>query len=266
MKSGLPVSVDYACNLPQEYMSGVLVTRGMGAIAELQSADDLVEQGLKARSEEQYRRALELFEKALYVDPNHCRALFWTGFCLLPTKDYEEVINELYGNRWRVAVQRSIGYYQKLIRIIRTGDDDKIRETIRESLCLVNLGFGYDLLSNFEEGRVCYDKAIEIDNNAIAWYNIGITYTNQSKTDEAVSAFNEAITSDPEYALTWFRLGKIRKQQDEEDSAIECFASYLRYVDMDDRWEAANISYAREYLEFHTGSSDIPDDEDYFEA
>ena len=80
----LPMTVYNCCNLPQEFMNGALAVRGMNEIAQLQSADELVEKGLEARKAKHYRESLELFEKALCADPCFGRALFWAGFCLLP--------------------------------------------------------------------------------------------------------------------------------------------------------------------------------------
>lgn len=246
VKNSAPVLLDGDDALYQELLAGALAARGMDEAARLRSADELVDQGLVAWDKRQYRRALDLFEKALCADPDHCRALFFAGFGLQPIRECGAVIDELYGRRWRVAVRRSIELYQRLIGIIRDGGSNPAK--VDESTCLVNLGLGHMLLSNEDEAMACWQKSTELDNDAVAWSNIGFTHLFNNRFDEAIAALIKSISSDPTRAVPYFLLGRIRKDANEKEKALDCFKTYLRYVDKDDPWEAENIRFAQDHI------------------
>lgn len=254
MDTTLPAVLHQNDFLTMEFLSGNLVTRCANEIAELQTADELVEKGHKARREQRLRHALELYEKALTVDPSHELGLFWAGYCLLPAKDWKVVIDELYGTRWRLAVSRSTEYYKKLIKI---KEDDKNRTSTAMSSCYVNLGFGYDLLDDLGRAEEWWQKAIALDEDPVAYYDLALIRKRTGRIDEAITLFNKAIQKDGTFASSYYYLGTIRMARKEQQLAAECFRQYLRYVDKNDKWEKENISVASDYIEFHNPPSEM---------
>jgi tetratricopeptide (TPR) repeat protein len=231
-----------------EFLNGNLVVRCMNEIAEFQSADELVEKGHEERKAKRYRKALELYEKALTVDPCHESALFWAGYCLLPSREWKAVVDDLFGTRWQLAVNRSIGYYQKLISNKPIDDPEPLTSI---SCCYVNLGVGYDYLDELNKAEEYWQKAIDLDGDAVAYNNLGWLRKRMNKIDEAITLLNKAIKSNEKYAYPYFGLGKIRMARGEQRWALRCFRYYLRYVDKTDPWIQEEISFAQDYVEFH---------------
>jgi tetratricopeptide (TPR) repeat protein len=258
MDTTLPVISQGGPLLPCEFLNGNLVTRCVNEIAKLQSADELVARGHTERRAKHYRQALDLYEKALTADPSHELGLFWAGYCLLPDREWEAVVAELYGTRWRIAVSRSIGYYLKLINL-KEQDKDKTLTTI--SSCYVNLGVGHDFLNEKSSAEECWQKAIDLDGDAVAYANLGWLRKRMDRVDDAIDLCNKAITKDKTYASSYFYLGKIRMQRNESDLVLRCFIHYLKYVDMNDPYNKNTISFASDYIEFHSEPSQARLDE-----
>jgi tetratricopeptide (TPR) repeat protein len=253
MDTTLPAILHESSLLPVEFLSGELVTRCMNEIAVFQSADELVQKAHSERLGKRYLQSLELYEKALTVDPCHELGLFWAGYCLLPDREWEPVVAELYGTRWRLAVNQSIGYYLKLINL-KEQDKDKTLTTM--SSCYVNLGVGHDFLNEKSSAEECWQKAIDLDGDAVAYANLGWLRKRMDRVDDAIDLCNKAITKDKTYASSYFCLGKIRMQRNESDLALRCFIHYLKYVDMNDPYNKNTISFASDYIEFHSRPSE----------
>jgi tetratricopeptide (TPR) repeat protein len=254
MDTTLPAIANNYLFLPVEFLSGNLVTRCTNEIAELQTADELIEKGHAERKGKRFRQALELYEKALTVDPCHELGLFWAGYSLLPFKDWSAIIDELYGKQWRLAVNRSIGYYQKLINL-KEQNKDMTRMTL--SSCYVNLGVGYNLLDNKSKAEEWWQKAIDFDGDALGYCYLGSLRKKMDRIDEAIVLLNKAIAKNGKYALPYYYLGKIRMNRNERDLALRCFRCYLEYIDRKDPWEKECISFADDYVEIHSPPSEM---------
>ena len=62
--------------------------------------------------------------------------------------------------------------------------------------------------SKYDEALKAYDEAIRLDPNyAAAWNNKGNSLADQSKYDEALKAYDEAIRLDPNFAQAWYNKG-----------------------------------------------------------
>ena len=254
METTLPAIARNDQFLPMEFLSGTLVERCINEIAEFQSADELVDKGHKERLAKRYRQALELYEKALTVDPSHESALFWAAFSLTPNKERKAIIVELYGTRWQVAANRSIEYYQ---RLIKTKEKNKDKTTVLMSNCFVNQGVDYDLINETGKAEECWQKAVGIDGNAVAYFDLGLIRHRTGRMEEAIVLLNKAIAQEKTYASSYVILGKIRMKRKENDLALRCFKCYLEYVDKNDQWEKEDISFAEDYLEVHNPPSEM---------
>jgi tetratricopeptide (TPR) repeat protein len=59
-------------------------------------------------------------------------------------------------------------------------------------------------LNRFDEAVLAYDQAISLDaNSSDAWYNKGNALKSIGKYDEAIRAYDEVIRLDPSYADAW---------------------------------------------------------------
>ena len=87
-----------------------------------------------------------------------------------------------------------------------------------------NKGVDLDGQSKYNESIVAYDEAIRLNPNHVnAWYNKGNALDNLKKYDEAIKAYNEAIRLGPNYADAWYNKGVVLKalgRTAEEDAAF----------------------------------------------
>ena len=71
-----------------------------------------------------------------------------------------------------------------------------------------NKGLALGEQGKYDEAMEAFDEAISLNPNyALAWYNKGVVLDNQGKYGEAIQAYNEAIRLDPNDADAWNNKG-----------------------------------------------------------
>ena len=60
------------------------------------------------------------------------------------------------------------------------------------------------------------------------WLNKGVALYSESKYDEAIKAYDEAIRLDPDFADAWYKKGVALKNQGEYDEAIKAYDEVIR--------------------------------------
>jgi len=77
---------------------------------------------------------------------------------------------------------------------------------------------------NYTEAIRAYDEAITLDpEDVYAWYNKGWALYSLGNYTEAIQAFDEAIRLDPEYAGAWTSKGIAFDEQGNYTEAIQCY-------------------------------------------
>ena len=86
-------------------------------------------------------------------------------------------------------------------------------------------------LENYDEALVFYSKALKFDENyAIAWSNKGIVLNDHfNLVDKAISCFEKALQSIPNYADAKLNLGVAHAKKASYSKAIEHYESALKY-------------------------------------
>jgi len=73
-----------------------------------------------------------------------------------------------------------------------------------------NLGNTYDEIGKKEEAIAAYKKALEINPNfAEAYNNLGVVYYKIGKKEEAIAVYKKALEINPDYAIVYFKLSII---------------------------------------------------------
>jgi tetratricopeptide (TPR) repeat protein len=78
--------------------------------------------------------------------------------------------------------------------------------------------------------------SFELDNNnADLWVRLGVSLSNQEKSEEAIETFNKAIELNPNDALAYKQRGYVYSETNETDKAIE---DYTKAIELDEKCNA----------------------------
>ena len=163
-------------------------TKGLDAVALAVQAMELFEEGKFTNP----RRALELLDKAIELDPGFAMAYNNRGSAYAILKQYD------------IAIQ----------------DFDKAIE-LNPGLAMPykNRGSSYDDLKQYGRAIQDFDKAIELNPGYVTAYNNrGVAYAKLKQLDRAIQDYNKAIELDPGFAnayygrgIAYIVLGKVSK-------------------------------------------------------
>jgi len=77
-------------------------------------------------------------------------------------------------------------------------------------------------MDKYDDAITAYDEAIRLDPNyALTWYNKGNGLKNLGKYDEAIQACNKSIELDPNNAYAWDSKGEALRRQGKYKEAIQ---------------------------------------------
>ena len=154
---------------------------------------ELMSEGNKYYSANQYPDALKAYKKAIDIDPNNIPAYNNKGNSLYMLEQYEDA-EAAYDEAIRIALSAqlvplrfpkdAIAAYGEAIRI-----DQKY------AMVLYNKGNSLHRRRQYEKALECYAKALEIDPRYTdAVYNMACAYARLDKKEEMLARLKEAIT------------------------------------------------------------------------
>lgn len=89
---------------------------------------------------------------------------------------------------------------------------------------LNNLGITYEELGRFDDARQAFEKSIQIDpRGALTWYNLGNTLFKAGRLEECRHAYTEALAIIPNYPEALNNLGALLHRMERHGEAIEIF-------------------------------------------
>jgi tetratricopeptide (TPR) repeat protein len=111
----------------------------------------------------------------------------------------------------------SLSYAFPLMMIPSVGDTNSASFWFEKGNELCNSGM-------IEEALKAYDHALSIDKTLVdVWNNKGIALASMDKYDEALLCFEEALKISPRHAYTINNKGMILAQQKKYEAALRCF-------------------------------------------
>lgn len=154
--------------------------------------------------------------------------------------------------------------FEEALNILRSLNQSKKHSDEIKNLLIKTL---FDYGNHLNDEWICdYERAIEVfkeiiqldHNNYRAWYNLGISYSNLNKTEDALSAYNKALQIKPDYMYCYYNIGLLYEIQKENlEIALQYYEKALSYNN--------NFTYAlqaardiRQKLEYlHISESDF---------
>lgn len=134
------------------------------------NANDLFEQGYQLHSDGNLPQALQLYEQALRLDPNHFEALHHTGIAAFQSGNFEAAASFI---RSALALDSQHAAAQN------------------------NLGNALRELQLFEEALRSYDRALAINGgDALTHFNRAVTLQSLMRVDEALQSYDQALELD----------------------------------------------------------------------
>ncbi|HII07752.1 MAG TPA: tetratricopeptide repeat protein, partial [Methanotrichaceae archaeon] len=166
------------------------------------SPKDLVHKGLKIAKEGGFIVSLDMFNRAIQIDPRYALAWYYKGTSLRELENFKEAI-QAYDEAIRLDPKVAWPWNGKGIAFRRQGEYDKAIQA--------------------------YDEAIRLDPEfAMAWNNKGNALERLGEYDDAIRAYDEAIRLDPDYALPWNGKGYALEKQGKYDEAIQAWDEAIK--------------------------------------
>jgi len=148
-------------------------------LAQENSADEYWNQGNKYLFEKQWVPAINAYNKALALDPNHVNSYFSRGVAFLFSKQYEQAISDF-------------------TRTLELSPD-----AANKSFALMNRGLVYREKGAYDRALADFNKAIELKpDNSMSYYYKGSALDLGGRHAEALAALKEFVRMCPENKST----------------------------------------------------------------
>jgi len=99
-----------------------------------------------------------------------------------------------------------------------------------DSLIYMHLAF-----CNYETGNIdatlkYFDKAIELEPDALYWELKGVCLKGFGDNDKALFCYDKALKLKPDYEAVWLQKGFLLAEMDRQKEADECIAQFLKII------------------------------------
>ena len=224
-----------------------------------QDAEFYIERGIEYAESGNHDLALEDFNTAIALDPNHPGAYNSRGVAYYEKGDLERAIED-WTEAIRLKPDYSKAYVNRGLAYRENGQWDQCIEDWNEALKLepdypdlketlavayFNRGNTYFEKGEFDRAIEDYTKTINLnENNIHAWFNRGYAYKEKGELDKAIEDYSRAIDLDQNLASVWNNRGRAYSAKGELDRAIE---DYTRAIVLDQNlvqaWNNRGIVY-----------------------
>ena len=111
---------------------------------------------------------------------------------------------------------------------IKGADFDQLEQKLNDVDAYYNMGIALQKQNKLEEAIVAYNKALSIKPDYVeAYYNMGIALQVQNKLEEAIEAYNKTIALKPDNADAYYNMGIALKEQGKLEEAIVAYNKAL---------------------------------------
>ena len=196
---------------------------------------DYIKQGNACFPGKEYRRAIELYDEAIRVNPKNAIAYGNRALAHSYLTEYAEAIEDnniavsldpKYAGafRNRGATYAALGQHQQALE-----DYNKaIALDPNDAIVYNNRGNSYDDLKQYEHAIQDYDKAIALNPKyATAYYNRGTCYDKLGQYKQAIQDYDKVIALNPKYAAAYYNRGCSYGKLDQYEQAIQDYGKAI---------------------------------------
>ena len=193
------------------------------------SSNDLLEEGKTYYNNEEYDKAIEIFKKAIELNPNDDDCWRWLGNSYSKNGQIEEAIkshlkatelNQNKGVNWSMLGSSYLINGQKeeaikyCLKATELNPDNELN--------WLWLGISYYENGEYQEAIQSLLKAVELNpDNSNNWYYLGKSYINNEKYEDAIKSLIKATELNSNYYQNWLDLGISYMYNDQFQEAIE---------------------------------------------
>ena len=150
-------------------------------VQDWEKVNKLYELGVELYDQQEYSRAIEVYNEVLSINPSHMYARINIASALVNLKQYEEA--------------------EKRLRSILEEDDSS-------HIMWINLGKALVGLDNDEEAETAFKRCLEIQPDyANAWYQLACVYDRQDRLSDSEDALRKTVEHNPDHYRAWSDLG-----------------------------------------------------------
>jgi len=181
-------------------------------------ANSYLNKGANFYQEEDYKGAIENFEKVQQILPNDTTAFFYSGFAANQSEEYDKALEHFA--KYIEKGGKSSDAYSLMINIYSGPKEDKEKalSVVREAKAKfpknadfpkVEIGLLIDL-KRIDEAKSGLEAAIQKEpNNKVLHFYLGYTNASLNKLDDAKKNYEDALKIDPQYFEAQLYLAKL---------------------------------------------------------
>ena len=167
---------------------------------------------------ENYQDAINYYNKAIEINPEHANSYYNLGLLLHKIKNYKEAVK-----CFEKTLKNQPGF-----------------KNANNNLGVIFYNLGENL-----KAITCYKNEIQINpQNIEAYNNLGIVFYNIGEVQKAINVFEKAIQIDPDFIKSYNNLAILFYDIKETEKAVSCFEKVLK---IDPKNKEANYNLGKIY-------------------
>jgi len=244
--------------------TGIRGSNVLGRSVRIRDASKWLNKGIGLLARSEFEEALKCFDEAIKIHPEYAVAWLNRGFALRGLGRFEEVlecykrateIDPGYIEAWlnRGFALRGLGRFEEALDCF----DKVIKKDPANTEAWAGKGFVFDKLNRVAETVTCYDealrlnpshgwakerrkalenefgtrlpkRALQLNENAVGWYDKGNTLAVLGRFEDAIKCYDEAIRIEPSYAASWYSKGIALSELGIFEEAVRCYDEVIR--------------------------------------